>query len=486
MALTLLVMSAAVHHVFARVARTWSRLGLDARYGLASLPVLFVAMLGLGAWVTGSISFEVIENTALNASVYVDSAVSRELQGLASRPQLAPDETMRLNELLTDTPLGRRVLSFKVWSAGGRLAYSSREPGTTGRVFEPSPKLRQAWQGNVAAELMPNEEAESRAEHGLGVPLLEVYMPVRARDRQDVIAVAEFYQDASELKADLQSARTRTWAIVAAVMMGMYGLLFAIVHAGGRLIRSQAAQLTDKVAELSELLAQNEALRARVGRATRRITELNESFLRRLSADLHDGPAQALSLALLRLHNLSSPSRMPQTATGPGGDGTVDEMEQIRGTLQEAMQEIRQISRGLSLPELAGLSMGQVLERVAASHVRRTRTQVALDLDDLDPLSDVSMPVKITAYRFAQEALTNAFRHAKGNGQAMRARRVGNAVEIRVSDEGPGMPAGRGEPMADPMGLAGLRERVEVLGGRFLIDSLAGEGTTLTALLPVE
>jgi signal transduction histidine kinase len=483
-------MSTAVHHVFARVARTWSRLGLDARYGLASLPVLVVAMLGLGAWVTGSISFEVIENTALNASVYVDSAVSRELQGLASTPQLTPDETLRLNELLTDTPLGRRVLSFKVWSAGGRLAYSSREPGTTGRVFEPSPKLRQAWQGSVAAELMPNEEAESRAEHGLGVPLLEVYMPVRARDRQDVIAVAEFYQDASELKADLESARTRTWAIVAAVMMGMYGLLFAIVHAGSRLIRSQAAQLNHKVAELSELLEQNEALRARVGRATRRITELNESFLRRLSADLHDGPAQALSLALLRLHNLSAPSRIPQTATGPGGDGTagrtVDEMEHIRGTLQEAMQEIRQISRGLSLPELAGLSMGQVLERAAASHVRRTRTQVALDLDDLDHLSDVSMPVKITAYRFAQEALTNAFRHAQGKGQAMRARRVGNAVEIRVSDEGPGMPAGRDEPVADPMGLAGLRERVEVLGGRFLIDSRAGAGTTLTAVLPVE
>lgn len=484
-------MNAAVtsHPLLARTARAWSRLGLDARYGLASLPVLVVAMLGLGAWVTNSISLEVIENTALNASVFVDSAVSRELQGLASRPQLATDETKRLNELLTDTPLGRRVLSFKVWVQGGRLVYSSREPATTGRLFEPSSKLREAWNGKVAAELMPNEEAESRAEHGLGVPLLEVYMPVRAQGGQKVIAVAEFYQDASELKADLERTRSRTWAMVAAVILAEYGLLFAIVHAGGRLIRSQAAQLSQKVTELSDLLAQNEALRARVGRATRRITELNESFLRRLAADLHDGPAQALSLALLRLDNLNAPGRPPATATlrGDGTAGrTMDEVEQIRSTLQEAMQEIRQLSRGLSLPELAGLSMGQVVERAAASHVRRTRTRVALDLDDLDSLQDVSMPVKLTAYRFAQEALTNAFRHAQGKGQAVRARRLGSSVEIRVSDEGPGMQAEVEEQLADRMGLAGLRERVEVLGGRFRIDSRSGVGTALTALLPVE
>jgi signal transduction histidine kinase len=474
----------------ARARRGWSRLGLDGRYAVASLPVLVVAMLSLGSWVTNSISFEVIENTALNASVFVDSAVSRELQGLASRGQLTAEETGRLNGLLTDTPLGRRVLSFKVWVPGGRVTYSSRAPETVGRVFEPSPRLREAWNGSVAAELMPREKAESHAEHGLGVPLLEVYMPVRAQGTQKVIAVAEFYQDASELQEDLASTRSRTWAMVAAVMLAMYGLLFAIVHAGGRLIRSQAGLLNQKVTELSELLAQNEALRARVGRATRRITEMNEAFLRRLAADLHDGPAQALSLALLRLDHIKGTRPQVAPASLPPGDGTVgrtmDELDQIRGTLQEAMQEIRQLSRGLSLPELAGLSMGEVVERAAATHMRRTRTQVALDLDDLDALHGVSMPVKLTAYRFAQEALTNAFRHAEGRGQAVGARRVGNSVEICVSDEGPGMRGELEDQLSDRMGLVGLRERVEVLGGSFRIDSRPGVGTSLTALLPVE
>ena len=473
---------------FVRAASGWSRLGLDGRYALASLPVMVVAMLWLGAWVTRSISQEVIENTAVNASVFVDSAVSRELQGLAVRPQLSPEETRALNDLLSDTPLGRRILSFKVWVPGGRMAYSSREPAG-GRVFEPSAKLREAWNGNVAAELSPVERDESHAEHGLGVPLLEVYMPVRAQHTDKVIAVAEFYQDAGDLQAHLARTRSRTWGVVAAVMLAVYGLLFAIVHAGGRLIRSQASQLKQKVAELSELLAQNEALRARVGRATRRITELNEAFLRRLSADLHDGPAQSLSLALLRLDHLTEPEARVAPAPPPGKGTigrTVGELEQIRTTLQEAMQEIRQLSRGLSLPELAGLAMSEVVERAVASHQRRTRTSVGMDIAELDRLDTVSTPVKLTAYRFTQEALMNAFRHAQGKGQTVGARRIGHSLEIRVSDSGPGLPEDMEQQLSDRMGLAGLRERVEVLGGRFRAESVPGQGTTLTALLPLE
>jgi signal transduction histidine kinase len=469
---------------WARAIEGWSRLGLDVRYAIASLPVLVVSMLWLGSWVTRSIEEEVVFNTAVNASVFVNSFVSPELQGLASRPQLTDEESQRLSQMLTDTPLGRRILSFKIWIPGGRMVYYSLRPPAS-RIFQPSRNLKVAWEGNVVADLSPLDDAEAVEEQRLGVPLLEVYMPVRDRANDRVIAVAEFYQDATQLEAHLASARGRTWLVVGSVMVAMYGLLFGIVHRGGRLIRDQAARLSQKIDALSALLLNNEALRARVERASRRATEMNEAFLRRLSADLHDGPAQALSLALLRLDHVA-----PPVDQAPGvGNGTVGrrvtEVERIRNTLQEALGEIRQLSRGLSLPELAGLSVGRVVDRAAAAHQRRTATPVEVDVAGLGDL-DASMPIKLTAFRFTQEALMNAFRHAEGRGQAVSARRAGNTLELRVSDRGPGMSVDLEDQPGEGLGLSGLRERVEILGGHFQIEPRPGHGTTLLAVLPME
>ncbi|MGE5093835.1 MAG: sensor histidine kinase [Betaproteobacteria bacterium] len=469
---------------WARAIHGWSRLGLDMRYAIASLPVLVVAMLSLGWWVTRSIEEQVVFNTAVNASVFVNSFVSPELQGLASRPELTDEESQRLSQMLTDTPLGRRILSFKIWMPGGRMVFYSLRPPTS-RRFEPTHNLMQAWEGNVVADLSPFEDVEALEEKRLGVPLLEVYMPVRDRASDRVIAVAEFYQDATQLEARVARARGRTWLAVASVMLVMYGLLFGIVHAGGRLIREQAAQLREKVDTLSALVVHNETLRARVERAGRRATERNEAFLRRLSADLHDGPAQALSLALLRLDHVAAPAHQaPGDGTGtvaPGGS----EVESIRNTLQEALREIRELSRGFSLPELAGLDVGRVVERAAVAHQRRTGTPVEVDVAGLGDV-DAAMPIKLTAYRFTQEALMNAFRHAEGRGQAVSARRADDTLELRVSDRGPGMRADIEEQPGNGLGLSGLRERVEILGGRFQVEAQPGQGTTLLAVLPLE
>lgn len=470
-----------------RARRHWSRLGLDVQYAVASLPVLIITMLGLGTWVTQSIEKAVIHSTAEYASVFVYSFVTPELQDLASRPQLSDDATGNLSALLVDAPLGHRVLSIDVWDPAGRRVYHS--PGGQGdRVLRPSAMLIEALRGNVAAQLALPGALEAAADHlPTGVPLLEVYMPVREHDTDRVIAVAEFYLDATEMRSDLALMRDRTWLVVVASLLAMYGLLFGIVRAGSRLIHSQAAQLGEKVAELSDLLAQNEALRARVGRASRRITEINEAFMRRLGAELHDGPAQALSLALLRLDHLAV---RPAVASGVADDATVgrkvEEFERIRNTLEDAMREIRELCRGLSLPELAGLDMGAVVERAVASHQRRTHTAVEVDVDERTENEAVSMPVRLTAYRFIQEALMNAYRHAQGKGQAVSARRIGSWLELRVSDQGPGMPADLDEHASKRMGLSGLRERVEVLGGRFGIETAPGRGTTLFALLPLE
>ena len=114
-----------------------------------------------------------------------------------------------------------------------------------------------------------------------------------------MIAVAEFYEDATSLGQALAAARRQSWAIVAAVT-GLVGIaLFGIVHQASRVIEEQRSALKARVAETERMSTESRQLRLRAERASSRLTELNERLLRRISADLHDGPAQLVGLAAL-------------------------------------------------------------------------------------------------------------------------------------------------------------------------------------------
>ena len=114
------------------------------------------------------------------------------------------------------------------------------------------------------------------------------------------------------------------------------------------------------------------------------------------------------------------------------------------------------------------------LQLVAQRHEQRTGTKVTLTLGQLPKAAP--LPLKLCLYRFVQEALNNAYRHANGEGQVIQAKCLGKVLNISVRDRGPGMAAdamlletsGRTR-----LGLAGMRYRVESLGGLFSIDSSA-------------
>ena len=93
------------------------------------------------------------------------------------------------------------------------------------------------------------------------------------------------------------------------------------------------------------------------------------------------------------------------------------------------------------------------------------------------------MPVKITLYRLVQEALTNAYRHAGGKGQRVVVQCDGRDLKVAVMDAGPGFDGGQEGDSAEHLGLVGMRERVESLGGQFAIESTPGSGTTVRAHL---
>jgi signal transduction histidine kinase len=455
---------------------------LARQYALASLPVILALTLFTGWWVNRAIEKEVIANTAANVALYVQGFLAPELQGLAERDRLSDPEIERIENLLSDSPLGKRIQSVKIWKQGGLIAYYSRH-AFIGERFEPTDNLRKAWSGTVAAEFDDLQDHEDSKEAQLGVALLEVYSPVREHGEGKVIAVAEFYQDAQLLSRRLAQTRLTTWLVVISSALCAYGLLFVIVQGGSRIIRRQREALKSQVQQLSGLLEENKKLEMSLRRAAQRATEINEQMLSRISADLHDGPAQSMGLALLRLDAMVA---LIKNAAGNGDDKKAMEAEKIGGelrqTLTESMTELRNISRGLALPDLAELSLAETILRVVAAHNRRTHSQVRLDSTGAALNRPADMSLKLTVYRVIQEALMNAYRHAEGKGLEVRAIHAGDELRLSIIDQGPGfLPESRSERL----GLRGLRERIESLGGRFRIDSIIGRGTVVEAALPL-
>ena len=473
-----------------RVKSVWNRLSLAQRFAVACLAVLVAGMLVIGWWVNEQIEDGVTQNSAVTTALYMNSFVAPEVAELEHRETLSPASMASLDHLHKETPLGKRIVSFKIWGPGGRIVYSSR-PSIIGQVFPETPSLRGAWNGRVTAEFSDLEDEEDSLERVHGHRLLEIYSPVRAKGSDRIIAVAEFYESAMELESQLLTARVSSWIAVAAVTLIMFWLLFGIVRGGSQTIARQQRELKTRVRELSALLKQNEELHERVRRATNRATEINERFLRRVSAELHDGPAQALGFALLRLDSVKQYIDGCQYADQVEGCPNAGRMsdghnvDSIRASLNEALQEIRNLSAGLALPELGELTLKQCLQRIVRSHERRTATRVAMQIDGLP--AALPLPVKISVYRFVQEALHNAYNHGGGKDQRVDVATKDNGVlEVVVSDAGSGFDASLRPEDSDHLGLVGMRERVESLGGEFVLRSAPGQGTQVSARLPIK
>ncbi|HET6594373.1 MAG TPA: sensor histidine kinase [Anaerolineales bacterium] len=450
---------------------------LAQRFMLASLLILIAGMAGIGVWIGNEIKNGVIHRAGATTALYVDSFVAPILQELGNTGTLSPEHHEKLETLLQDTPLGQQIVTFRVWDPTGKVIFST-DATTLGKTFPISEELAQAIWGQVSSEISQLEDEENAQQRTIRSELLETYSPVRLSGTNQVIAVAEFYQTVDTLNQEIAAAQRRSWLVVGAVTLGIYVLLAGFVQRSSDTIARQQTMLNSQISRLTELLTQNKELHDRVRRAAGSVATLNERFLRRIGSELHDGPAQDMGLALLKLDAL-----IGRWEQGQAVPELVRELTEIQSSLQNAQKEVRAISTGLSLPQLAELSLPQAVIRAVRAHERRTGSRVKLDVASLP--EQAALPVKITVYRVIQESLNNSYRHAGGANQQLRAFMDGNLLALEITDEGPGFVPQPSASFNGHLGLAGMRERVESLGGRFSVKSEPGNGTQVTARLPL-
>lgn len=450
----------------------WGRQTLARQFFIVGSAFSLAAMALVGLFVTNLIEQAVTRNAAASTALYVDSIIAPLLPDMASSEILDETSSRALDETLAQGPLGERLKAFRLWSRDGRILYSS-DPLQIGEQFTPSADLQKALGGELVAEFDEVDDIESKAERESGLPLLEIYSPLLQPWSGEVVAVTEFYEVAEGLKVDLAVARWQSWSAVAAVTLAFFLTLSAIVFRGSRTIDRQSIELKSRVADLTQLLSQNDALKSRIQRAAAATTALNESYLRNLGADLHDGPAQLVAFAALRIDSglLSDPA----TST----ERREKEVSVIKTSLDEAMTEIRTICSGLVLPHIESASLEDMLEELLNSYGARTGKSV--ELRNSATVAVLPVAAKICIYRFIQEALNNGYKHAAGAGQWIDIARHDDVIEVRVGDAGPGI----SQPSSSSrIGLAGMRDRVESLGGTFGVATTAA-GTIVTMRLPL-
>lgn len=451
------------------------RRSLAQQFLLLGFPILLGGTLFMGHWIAEQVQESVVHRMGGMTALYVDSFVSQHVQGLARSDDLTAADRTRLADMLAHTPLGAKIAGLKIWRRDGRVLYST-DASQIGKDFPIEEGLAAALHGEIFSEITERSDQHT---HGQPLPrVIETYTPIHADSLGRVIAVAEFYQLPDEVDREAGAAQRRSWMTVAGTTLVMYVLLFMVVRRGSQTIAWQQRDLSAKVSELTTVNAQNAVLHQRVRRAAERATALNENFLQRLSADLHDGPGQDLGYALMRLETVSAEC---------SGVRVAEELERnlgpVRIAVQAALADLRAISADLQLPDIQHLTVVELVARSVRDYEGKTMAKVQLECTLADDVA-ASTRIKITLCRVLQECLANVYRHAGGDNCRVSAHGEGETLTIEVKDSGPGFHPGHGARKGR-LGLAGMRERVEIVGGTFSIQSGAGRGTTIRAVLPL-
>jgi signal transduction histidine kinase len=244
----------------------------------------------------------------------------------------------------------------------------------------------------------------------------------------------------------------------------------AIIHDGSL---ADEPGLVRAVAASAALALENERLeaelRARLDElqsSRARLVEVSMFERRRLERDLHDGAQQrlvALSLQLgLARRNLDA------------GDGpaAVVMLDAAREELARALEELRELARGIHPAVLTDRGLQAALEALA------DRAPLPVSLDQM-PAERLPAPVEAAAYFVVAEALTNVAKYAGASSAEVRIRRNGTYAVVEVSDDGVG-----GADPAVGTGLRGLADRLAALDGRLEVHSPPGAGTTVKAEVP--
>jgi signal transduction histidine kinase len=305
-------------------------------------------------------------------------------------------------------------------------------------------------------------------------------IPVGTRSElDDALASTEVYRTGRSARIDTRDPASVAGPIhEAALRQGLSSTVASPIIVEGRLwgtisvsakepLPLDTEQRLERFTELVATAISNAASRSELGASRRRIVAASDEARRRIERDLHDGMQQRLVSLGLAVTAAEAEVQSDRNELRAG-------LSSIASGLGEAVAELQELSRGIHPAILSQGGLGPALRTLA----RRSAIPVELDVGTETRLPE---SIEVAAYYVVSEALANAAKHAQASRVEVSLAPRNGSTLLSIRDDGVG-----GADPARGSGLVGLSDRVEALGGSLRITSRPGDGTQITAELPLE
>ena len=238
----------------------------------------------------------------------------------------------------------------------------------------------------------------------------------------------------------------------------------------GRLDDEQFVRLIETFNQMVATTAENNL---ELRQLSQRILRAQEDERQRVARELHDQSGQSLTTMLVRLRLLERSEDVTQAR---------QHVQALRQLTAQALDEVRRIALELRPKILEDLGLCEALAWRADELNTGGTLKITLQTIGMD--RRLSRELELVLYRVAQEALTNVARHAKAGSAHVILRQLDGRVTLTVEDDGAGFDADAALAHPNGLGLAGMRERLALVGGTLQVHSGPGRGTHLIAIAP--
>lgn len=209
-----------------------------------------------------------------------------------------------------------------------------------------------------------------------------------------------------------------------------------------------------------------------------RVIDAQEAERARVARDLHDQIGQSLTSVLLGLRLVDG----SLSTEAPDLDDARAHTAEVRALVVQALDEVRKLAFELRPTVLDDVGLVAATRRLVSDLTERVGVQVDVALDGLDDDTRLSPEIETVVYRVVQEALTNVARHAQATRATVEISVRSDHARATIVDDGVGFDVGDG-PLRS-LGLAGMRERALLVGGRLEIVSTPEAGTRIVLEVP--
>jgi signal transduction histidine kinase len=169
------------------------------------------------------------------------------------------------------------------------------------------------------------------------------------------------------------------------------------------------------------------------------------------------------------------------------GAAIKEQFAEISATTSQALEEVRKIIHNLRPYHLDRLGLREALEFMIEKVADLSGVRFSAEIDTVDGL--FSKEAEMNLYRIAQEGINNILKHSGASEAKVALKRIGQTVQLTIKDNGKGFIYDRGataESNGRGFGLTGISERARMLGGKDMIDSAPGQGTTVTVTVVLQ